>query len=78
MVQWFNSDLREAKRKDGHRDCTGACCTSSKAAAIELLTQIPLRLAWAVTIHKSQGQTYDQVVIDMGRGAFSPGQTYVA
>ena len=39
--------------------------------------QIPLRLAWAVTIHKSQGQTYDEVQIDMGRGAFSPGQTYV-
>ena len=40
--------------------------------------QIPLRLAWAVTIHKSQGQTYDEVVVDMGGGAFSPGQTYVA
>ena len=40
--------------------------------------QIPLRLAWAVTIHKSQGQTYDEVQRDMGRGAFSPGQTYVA
>ena len=40
--------------------------------------QIPLRLAWAVTIHKSQGQTYDEVQIDMGTGAFSPGQTYVA
>ena len=40
--------------------------------------QIPLRLAWAVTVHKSQGQTYDEVVIDMGRGAFSPGQTYIA
>jgi ATP-dependent exoDNAse (exonuclease V) alpha subunit len=40
--------------------------------------QIPLRPAWSVTIHKSQGQTYDEVVIDMGRGAFSPGQTYVA
>ena len=40
--------------------------------------QIPLRLAWAVTIHKSQGQTYDEVLIDLGRGAFSPGQTYVA
>ena len=40
--------------------------------------QIPLRLAWSVTIHKSQGQTYDEVVIDLGRGAFSPGQTYVA
>ena len=40
--------------------------------------QIPLRLAWAVTVHKSQGQTYEEVTIDMGRGAFSPGQTYVA
>jgi ATP-dependent exoDNAse (exonuclease V) alpha subunit len=40
--------------------------------------QIPLRLAWSVTIHKSQGQTYDEAVIDLGRGAFSPGQTYVA
>jgi ATP-dependent exoDNAse (exonuclease V) alpha subunit len=40
--------------------------------------QIPLRLAWSVTIHKSQGQTYDEAVVDLGRGAFSPGQTYVA
>jgi ATP-dependent exoDNAse (exonuclease V) alpha subunit len=40
--------------------------------------QIPLRLAWAVTVHKAQGQTYDEVLIDLGRGAFSPGQTYVA
>jgi ATP-dependent DNA helicase PIF1 len=41
-------------------------------------TQFPLRLAWAVTIHKSQGQTYDRAVIDLGSGAFAPGQTYVA
>lgn len=41
-------------------------------------TQYPLRLAWAVTIHKSQGKTFDQVVIDLGRGTFSPGQLYVA
>ena len=40
--------------------------------------QIPLRLAWAVTIHKSQGLTYDEIVVDMGNRAFSPGQTYVA
>jgi hypothetical protein len=40
-------------------------------------TQFPLRLAWAVTIHKSQGLTFDNVVIDAG-GAFTPGQVYVA
>ncbi len=40
--------------------------------------QFPLRLAWAVTIHKSQGKSYDRAVIDLGSGAFAPGQTYVA
>jgi ATP-dependent exoDNAse (exonuclease V) alpha subunit len=40
-------------------------------------SQFPLRLAWAVTIHKSQGKTFDRVIIDMGRGAFAAGQTYV-
>jgi len=41
-------------------------------------TQFPLRLAWAVTIHKSQGKTFDNVVIDIGRGTFAHGQIYVA
>jgi ATP-dependent exoDNAse (exonuclease V) alpha subunit len=41
-------------------------------------TQFPLRLAWAVTIHKSQGASYDTAVVDLGSRAFSPGQTYVA
>ncbi len=40
--------------------------------------QIPLRLAWAITIHKSQGKTFEKVAIDLGRGAFAHGQTYVA
>ncbi len=39
--------------------------------------QVPLRLAWAITIHKSQGLTFDKAVIDAGK-AFSPGQVYVA
>ena len=41
-------------------------------------TQYPVRLAWAVTIHKSQGMTFNRAVIDIGSGTFSHGQLYVA
>lgn len=40
--------------------------------------QLPVRLGWAVTIHKAQGKTVEAARIDLGRRAFSPGQTYVA
>jgi len=40
--------------------------------------QYPMKLAWAITIHKSQGLTFDRLMIDMGWGAFESGQTYVA
>lgn len=40
--------------------------------------QFPVRLAWALTIHKAQGLTLDQVYVDLGRGTFAHGQTYVA
>lgn len=41
-------------------------------------TQYPLRLAFAITIHKSQGKTFEKVIIDIGRGTFAHGQMYVA
>lgn len=45
---------------------------------IATFTQYPLKLAWAATIHKCQGQTFKKVVIDLDAGAFTHGQTYVA
>jgi len=48
------------------------------AEVIGTFEQFPLKLAWAATIYKSQGQTFDNVVVDLGSGAFCGGQSYVA
>jgi ATP-dependent exoDNAse (exonuclease V) alpha subunit len=45
---------------------------------IGTFTQFPLRLAWAITIHKSQGLTFNNLNLNLGFGAFDTGQTYVA
>lgn len=48
------------------------------AEVVGAFTQYPIVLAWAITIHKSQGKTFKNVIFDIGRGAFSAGQVYVA
>lgn len=48
-----------------------------KEEILGAFTQFPLRLAWAITIHKSQGLTFEKAIIDAGE-AFAPGQVYVA
>jgi ATP-dependent DNA helicase PIF1 len=52
--------------------------TALEAEVIGTFTQYPLMLAWAITIHKSQGKTFEKVIIDIGRGTFAHGQMYVA
>jgi ATP-dependent exoDNAse (exonuclease V) alpha subunit len=49
-----------------------------KSEVIGTFEQFPLKPAWALTIHKSQGMTFDRVAIDLDRGTFAPGQFYVA
>lgn len=51
---------------------------SIQTQTIGSFTQFPLRLAWAITIHKSQGKTFQRMILDIQRGIFSPGQVYVA
>lgn len=50
----------------------------NKPTIVGSVTQYPVRLAWAITIHKSQSLSFDHLAIDFGWGAFSNGQAYVA
>jgi ATP-dependent exoDNAse (exonuclease V) alpha subunit len=67
MVEWEVFDYQyDSTKKKIERQVRGS------------FIQWPVKLAWAITIHKSQGKTFKRVIVDLGRGAFAHGQTYVA
>lgn len=78
VVRFDSGVTHTVRRYEWHAyeyDLSGSSVTSKEVGQYR---QIPLRLAWAVTIHKSQGCTFDNCILDLGRGCFAPGQLYTA
>lgn len=80
LVKLTDGDIEEVETVtwSRYRFVWDAKAKSVTSESIGTFTQFPVKLAWAITIHKSQGKTFDSMVVDVGRGTFAPGQMYVA
>ncbi|MFZ5391992.1 MAG: ATP-dependent DNA helicase [Patescibacteria group bacterium] len=80
VVEIFGGEIVEVRpyRWEMNRYYFNQTAKMVDTETIGTFTQYPLRLSWAITIHKSQGKTFDKVIVDIGRGTFSAGQVYVA
>ncbi len=70
-------DIRSIKR-DSVKFTFNEATEKVEPEVVGSFTQLPIKLAWAVTIHKGQGKTFDKLHLDFGTGLFASGQAYVA
>jgi ATP-dependent DNA helicase PIF1 len=89
-IQFISNDLIEIKLQDGTIHKLDRSTWENRkykydrserkivSQVVGTFTQFPIKLAWAITIHKSQGLTFDRIIIDLGSGAFVNGQLYTA